>query len=66
MNLVDKNVTQQFSSNDANGIDGRTDKDSKPYSTPDLKLLGKLSTVTLGGSPGVGDSGNPGTQQPPA
>jgi hypothetical protein len=30
----------------------------KHYAAPSLKSLGRLNTVTLGGSPGRGDSGN--------
>lgn len=35
------------------------------YQSPQLKRLGKLSSVTLGGSPGAGDSGNPLSQEIP-
>ena len=62
MEKSDKNV---------NGIDvkvkqqGRAKLDKKYYASPSLISLGRLSTVTLGGSPGGGDSGNPATFDPP-
>jgi hypothetical protein len=34
-----------------------------PYETPVLINLGDVRDITLGGSPGSGDSGNPGTQR---
>ncbi len=36
----------------------------KEYKKPQLKSYGKLKDITLGGSPGGGDSGNPDTQLP--
>jgi hypothetical protein len=33
------------------------------YDPPRLTSLGDVRDLTLGGSPGTGDSGNPGTQQ---
>ena len=33
--------------------------EKKLYSKPSLERLGDLRTLTLGGSPGVGESGNP-------
>jgi len=33
--------------------------DKKYYTAPSLKTLGRLNTVTLGGTPGLGDSGDP-------
>ncbi len=33
------------------------------YETPTLILLGDVRDLTLGGSPGSGDSGDPGTQR---
>jgi hypothetical protein len=35
----------------------------KPYVRPQLYTFGDLRGLTLGGSPGVGDSGNPRTQR---
>lgn len=35
----------------------------KPYVRPQLYPFGDLRSLTLGGSPGVGDSGNPRTQR---
>lgn len=55
MEKSDKNV---------NGIDvkvkqqSRAKLDKKYYTAPSLKSLGHLNTVTLGGSPGIGDSGS--------
>jgi hypothetical protein len=36
---------------------------AQPYQTPKLTALGDVRDLTLGGSPGTGDSGNPGIQQ---
>jgi len=36
----------------------------KVYVSPQMRSLGKLSTVTLGGSPGVADSGFGGPEEP--
>ena len=36
----------------------------KPYSKPQLEMLGDLRNLTLGGSPGSGDSSNAGVQNP--
>lgn len=33
------------------------------YETPTLILLGDVRDLTLGGSPGSGDSGNPGAER---
>ncbi len=38
-------------------LGGRVQFNKKVYAAPSLKSLGRLSTVTLGGSPGIGDSG---------
>ena len=35
----------------------------QPYTPPELRRLGDLRDLTLGGSPGTGDSGNAATQQ---
>lgn len=35
----------------------------KSYESPALTPLGDVRDLTLGGSPGTGDSGDPGTQQ---
>jgi hypothetical protein len=40
-------------------------KPRRNYRKPKLEDLGDLRTLTLGGSPGVGDSGNPGSEFPP-
>lgn len=34
-----------------------------PYETPRLVCLGDVRDLTLGGSPGTGDSGNAGAEQ---
>jgi len=36
----------------------------KLYRKPHLERLSDLRTLTLGGSPGAGDSGNPGVTKP--
>ena len=36
---------------------GNTSKPRKPYHKPQLEELGDLRALTLGGSPGIGDSG---------
>ena len=43
----------------------RAKLNKKDYASPSLRSLGRLSTVTLGGSPGIGDSGLSNTYQPP-
>ncbi len=40
------------------------DKKKKQYSKPVLKPLGDIRDVTMGGSPGIGDSGNAGAEKP--
>jgi len=40
-------------------------KRRKPYNSPKLEELGDIREITLGGSPGVGDSGNFSTEKPP-
>jgi hypothetical protein len=35
----------------------------KPYKSPRLEVLGDVRDITLGGSPGVGDSGGTGAVQ---
>ena len=35
----------------------------KEYTKPQLKSYGKLKDITLSGSPGTGDSGNPGLER---
>jgi hypothetical protein len=37
----------------------------RPYAPPRLEALGDVRDLTLGGSPGLGDSGNPTVFQPP-
>jgi hypothetical protein len=39
-------------------------KPRKPYSKPQLEILGDLRNLTLGGSSGSGDSSNAGVQNP--
>ena len=54
----------ETSEKNVNGFDekaiqqGRAKLNKKEYTAPSLKTLGRLNTVTLGGSPGRGDSGN--------
>ena len=38
----------------------------RPYEPPLLIRYGALTSLTLGGTPGVGDSGNPLTFRPPS
>ncbi|MCB1628644.1 MAG: lasso RiPP family leader peptide-containing protein [Xanthomonadales bacterium] len=40
-----------------------TSPSKQPYETPELRSLGDVRDLTLGGSPGTGDSGNPSLQQ---
>jgi len=44
-------------------------KSGKPnknvYKKPEIKNYGKLKDITLGGSPGGADSGNPNVELPP-
>ena len=37
----------------------------RAYQRPQLEVLGDIRDLTLGGSPGIGDSGNPGNFKPP-
>jgi len=36
----------------------------RPYTKPRLEVYGNVRDLTHGGSPGTGDSGNPGTRRP--
>jgi hypothetical protein len=45
---------------------GKEVNSRKQYRKPQLKELGDLRTLTLGGSPGTNDSGLGGTRQPPS
>lgn len=47
---------------DRSASDGRCVR--RAYSSPRLIDFGDVRDVTLGGSPGVGDSGNPGIFKP--
>jgi len=55
----------ETSEKNVNGFDvkvkqqDRAKLNKKDYTAPSLKTLGRLNTVTLGGTPGIGDSGNP-------
>lgn len=40
-------------------------KDKKPYTRPWFEMYGHLQNITLGGSPGIGDSGSGGSRFPP-
>ena len=40
------------------------EKKKKQYTKPVLKPLGDIRDVTMGGSPGIGDSGNAGAEKP--
>ncbi len=44
---------------------GNKTKVRKRYRTPKLQELGDLRSLTLGGSPGVDDSGSAGIRKPP-
>lgn len=58
-NKIKDNITRQ--DKDSKNIKN----DKKEYKTPVIIEYGKLKDITLGGSPGSGDSGAPGIQQPP-
>lgn len=47
----------------ANDTTNEQDAPKVAYVPPVLRTLGDVRDITLGGSPGSGDSGNPGTQQ---
>ena len=49
---------------DAPAGDGRVGRARKPYRAPRLTCYGDLRGVTLGGTPGVGDSPIPGDPTP--
>lgn len=57
---------QMTSADKSTQVAGLVQQASKSYTTPKLKILGKLSTVTLGGSVGIGDSGSPDVPEKPA
>jgi hypothetical protein len=44
---------------------GGAENRRKPYRKPQLEELGDLRTLTLGGSPGLNDSGSSTTRRPP-
>jgi hypothetical protein len=43
---------------------GLAQVDRRPYTRPVLRRHGDVRDLTLGGTTGVGDSGNPGQEQP--
>lgn len=45
-------------------VELRTDGELQPYGAPRLTAYGDLRCVTLGGSPGVLDSGSPSIRDP--
>ena len=49
--VVSQGTTERF--------DGDDNALKRPYSVPTIQRMGNLYEVTLGGSPGAGDSGNP-------
>lgn len=52
------NQTQGTKNAPTDAVDAR-----KSYVSPELKSLGDVRDLTLGGSDGTGDSGDPGAQQ---
>ena len=50
---------------DSAGEPPREQKPRRPYRAPRLEVLGDVRDLTLGGSPGVGDSGDPFNFEPP-
>lgn len=44
---------------------GAESTNKKEYKMPKIIQYGKLKDITLGGSPGTGDSGNPFVELPP-
>lgn len=44
-------------------VEAPRDRAPEPYESPLLRCLGDLRDMTLGGSLGTGDSGNPGVQR---
>ena len=55
MKISVKNVD---SSDERAKLEDRVQLNKRDYAAPSLKSLGRLSTVTLGGTSGIGDSGN--------
>ena len=49
--VVSRRTTESF--------DGADNAPKRPYAIPTIQRMGNLYEVTLGGSPGGGDSGNP-------
>jgi hypothetical protein len=59
--LSDKNIPYQVDQSVTEGME----KVRKPYRKPQVYELGDLRTLTLGGSPGIGDSGTGDPEFPP-
>ena len=45
--------------------DGEPTPRRLPYTRPHIEILGDVRDLTLGGTPGIGDSGDPLNRQPP-
>jgi len=60
MEKLTKNVNEQLNISTKGNAQP---KEKKPYTRPRLDDYGRLQNVTLGGSPGLGDSGSSGTEQ---
>lgn len=43
---------------------GKLNTEKAAYTKPELLPLGDIRDVTMGGSPGIGDSGSAGAEQP--
>ena len=59
---MNDNTPETDNSDDLTDTKSRT---KKPYRTPSLQKFGNIREVTLGGSPGLGDSGFPTVFRPP-
>lgn len=51
---------------DRPGAPGREAPPRRPYSPPRLQIFGDVRSLTMGGSPGIGDSGSGSFTQQPA
>ncbi|MBN1400971.1 MAG: lasso RiPP family leader peptide-containing protein [Anaerolineae bacterium] len=54
---MNQRVEQKLATGKATSVTASRDRVLKPYAPPRLQLLGDIRDLTMGGSPGIGDSG---------
>lgn len=62
--FLNEKVTEEPSGTGSAGIGGKPEARLAGYQSPSLRRLGRLQAQTLGGSPGINDSANPGFTKP--